>query len=1047
MSRIDLNIVDRGVKGTDWIAESTGLTPDHLDEVLEQKTDNCGALNSLPTPFARFFVAREAFRRAMEEHISPQKESGFAYRQLVSDILDVYELLFNLNYHKNNSWKDGQKVELREWIMDENMGSIKEKMPVLYNSINDYYKTDITEDRLYFLVYTEEGKDLLLACSSPYTGFVTPPDLDKQRIKKDGSQNTVFAGTEYQDLHIRRKSKGEYFRDIQMFEDRESDFKNYMYNILFGSALIDDRLKSIKDYIRSFETDKQIRNDLSLSLTEIISDQNDNIVINGLEIKANDEVDVNSYFRPTLIKVPYKINRNGFDSIKYKNDIKDRDYDYLIPFKPEIYDIFADHKIDADIHIKRNSVTVELRHNGRIYKKDYCADPATPSEGRILDLKQSSINFDLGLFPNILSNRAVENSYFKIMVIGADENPELPNFNIEKISLGFYNMDDDGVFQIRECQNNQAQFGVLPTVIRSRQKKDDIEGGTKFYELFNTAFDLIEIEIMGERGLVRPLWEISANSQHAFTYAIDLGTSNTFMSRCKVGDNNLPELFTLDRQMVSYLHESEADKQKSLNRRIEDSIFGKAKNRIKTEFLPAIIDGKDYKFPIRTALCGVQNKVGHPQLFDHQNIAFFYEKMMSQDDQNVLTDIKWQSQGESIKLFIQELLLIVKCDILQRGGDLSKTQLVWFRPLSFAGNIRQLYVDTWENEAKKILCIDANQIHCYSESEAPYYFFKKKNYISDSEAVSVIDIGGGSTDFVYFESNKPVMANSVHFGCDVLWGNGFAEFDNERLNGIYNRYKDTLRFQNDGLDELNSCFKNVDNKSTKDIINFWLSNASFCDINKNLSNDFKPVFVYHFTSILYYMAQMYKEFGHKAPKTIIFSGNGSKYIDGFLCSDREIIRKMINHVFEKVFGEEQNVFVQLPLERKESTCYGGLYREPNAPAVPEKTYQGYLDSALNFSTIGDINNNYKVLKDALLKKYREFSDLYKEILDLLKKEKILDNTCNTTIYANEAQKDMGVSLDTYYKSQFGQKYTSDVELFDSVFFLPIVQRVFEMTQL
>lgn len=40
MSRIDLNIIDRGIKGTEWIAEDVSLTPEHLDEVMEQKTDN-----------------------------------------------------------------------------------------------------------------------------------------------------------------------------------------------------------------------------------------------------------------------------------------------------------------------------------------------------------------------------------------------------------------------------------------------------------------------------------------------------------------------------------------------------------------------------------------------------------------------------------------------------------------------------------------------------------------------------------------------------------------------------------------------------------------------------------------------------------------------------------------------------------------------------------------------------------------------------------------------------------------------------------------------
>ena len=140
MPRIDLNIVDRGIQGTEWIAEDVGLTADHLDEVMEQKTDNSSALNSLPTPFARFFVAREAFRRAMEEHLNPRKEAGFAYRQLVSDILDVYELIFNIKYHRNNSWKSGQKLELREWKSKENLAYMKKKMPVLYNSVDHYYR-------------------------------------------------------------------------------------------------------------------------------------------------------------------------------------------------------------------------------------------------------------------------------------------------------------------------------------------------------------------------------------------------------------------------------------------------------------------------------------------------------------------------------------------------------------------------------------------------------------------------------------------------------------------------------------------------------------------------------------------------------------------------------------------------------------------------------------------------------------------------------------------------------------------------------------------
>lgn len=1046
MSRIDLNIVDRGIQGTEWIAQNTGLSSEHLDEVMEQKTDNSGALNSLPTPFARFFVAREAFRRAMEEYVNPLNEAGFAYRQMVSDILDVYELLFNLKFHRNNSWKSGEKIELREWKSNENFAYLKDKMPILFNSIESYYKTDIVEDKLYFLVFTEEGKDKLLACSSPWTGFVTPPDMDKALVKKDGSLSVVFSGKQYQDLHIRRKSGGEYFRDIKMFEDREQDFKNYMYNELLGSDEVDNNFKTLKEYVRSFKNDQDIRNDYRIKMVAIKTDQNDDLVVNGLVFKSCDEIDINSYFTSSIIRLPYRISREHFKAVTYKNENDDRNYDFLLPFKPEVMSLFDGKDIDSDIHINRNSITVYLRYNGKTYEKEYAVDPFKPGMGRIVDLEKASINFDLGVFPNILSYKSQENNYFKVLVVAADEDADAPNFNIDQISLSFFKNSSDGITPIRELDPTMGvQFCVLPAVVRSRQKTDEVEGGTKFYELFNSSFDVIKVTILGDTGLILPIWEVSQPTNDTFTYAVDLGTSNTFMSRCKNGENNKPELFKMERPMVNYLHETPKDQQLSLSRRIENSAFEKARNRIKTEFLPAIIDGTDYKFPIRTALCGIRNSAEEPRLFDNHNIAFFYEKLMANDDQNIHTDIKWDKNDAMLRVFIRELLLIIKCDILQHNGDLDRTHLVWFRPLSFMGNIRSIYQDIWTAEPEKILAIQPNQINCFSESEAPYYYFKKMNYIKDSDAVTVIDIGGGSTDFVYFKDNQPVMANSVHFGCDVLWENGFIEFDDEKQNGIYAKYADTLRFKRQDLEDLNECFKHVERVKTKDIINFWLSNAEFCDIRKNLSMDFKPVFVYHLTSILYYMAWMYKDNNCDAPKTVVFSGNGSKYIDSFICSDRRILKHIVDLVFATVFGGEHNVNLELPNERKESTCFGGLYRDPNAEDVPEKVYQGDVSS--NYNTVGDINANYETLKHSLLNKYKEFADLYKAVLDLLKKEHIIDNIADTTTYVNAANEDMETPLNTYYKTQVKEKYQDEVTLYDSVFFLPIINRIFEMTKL
>lgn len=1051
MARIDLSIVDRGTSSTSWTQEDVALTADHLDKVMEQKTDNSGALNSLPTPFARFFVAREAFRRVKEEHKESKKEAGFAYKQMVSDILDVYELLFNLTYHRNNTWKSGEKIELREWSFSENVKSIKKNMPVLYNSINDYYKSDIVEGKLYFLIFTENGKEKLLACSSPITGFVTPPDMDKAKIKENGSVKLKFAGKQYDDLHIRRKSGGEYFREPKLFEERDADFKNYMYNELFGSDNVDERYKAIKEYIRSFQNDKDIRNDYTLKLEDVKSDQNDNLVINGLSIKSSADVDIMSFFTDTMIRVPYRISSENFAGMKFKNDSKDRDYDYLLPFKPEVMSLFEGTEIASDAHIGKNSVKVFLYYNGKEYVKEYAKDPIL-DQGRIVDLQAASISFDLGIFPNILSHKEQENNYFKILVVGADEDPEAPIFNIDEISLSFFKKNGTDLIPIKEVlPEHDAQYGVEPAVVRSQQKTDEEESGTKFYELFNTSFNFLEVKVLNDTGLLIPIWQKSKATNVTFTYAIDLGTSNTFISRCKNdsdGNPDLskkPELFKMDRPMVSFMHEVPDDKQYSYTRRIEDSIFPKAKNKIKTEFVPALIDGTDYKFPIRTALCGIHDKSKEPKLFDNHNIAFFYEKIMANDDQDVMTDIKWDKDEDMLRIFVRELLLIIKCDILQRDGDLDRTRLVWFSPLSFMGQTREIYQRIWNSEPANILFIPNTQIRRFSESEAPYYYYKKMDYIADSDAVTVIDIGGGSTDFVYFKDNIPQMANSVHFGCDVLWENGFNDFANVKENGIYLKYADNLRFNRPDLEDLNECFKHVDAMKTKDIINFWLTNEKHCQITRFLSNDFKPVFIYHLTSILFYMASMYKENGLAAPRTIVFSGNGSKYIDSFISTEISALKNIIDLVFNKVFGGEHNVNIKLPEERKESTCYGGLYRNPNDAAVRDVVYQG--DKSNDYEKVGDINTNFEDLKDALLVKYKDLASLYKDVLDMLKQENIIDSMANTAKYVSAAEEDMGTPLSTYYKTQVKEKYADEVPYKDSVFFLPVINKIFNMTKI
>lgn len=1042
MASIDLNIIDRGVQGTVWTPQNTGIQASQLDKIKENKTDNSGALNSLPTPFARFFVAKEAFRRVAEEKRHPNDNyAGLAYARLVSDCLDVFELLFNKKFHENQ-WQGSMRVVIKEWNKEEEMKELQDRVPILYNALNSVYDEDISEQKLFFVVLEKDGKEILLGTSSPMTGFVTPPDMDKVDITKNNTPTIKMNGEIYDTLSIKRKGRGEYFRDVVLFGDRDKDFKNYMYQ-LFGRDNLDKRYSVLRDYIHMFSMDSDIQNNYTIKTEYILTEFNSVLVVNGLEIGYNDETDINAFFLPTIIRLPYKLNSNNYEGIRYERDESERDYDYLLPLKSEALSYLDKGEATCVCQLKKYSVLVKFMYNGNVYTKDY------DIENDVRDFANFNQSINIGLFPNILSPIETENNYFKLALSVADNNngeEEWHTLDIKDITLSFYKKDNNGdYFHIEEADTERAQNGVKHAVVRSRQGMgvNSLEYSTKYYELFNTDFDAIELSIGNDSGFLRPKWRKAERTNDSYKYAIDLGTSNTFISRTRTGDNTAPEMFSMNKPMVSYLHDYNVRRQYSEVSSIEEAMDKPVCNAMKTEFVPPFIDGMDYKFPIRTAICKARNIADQPTLFDNHNIAFFYEKMMENEFQECNTDVKWDVNEDSINVFIRELLLIIKCDILQHNGVLCQTSVVWFRPLSFSGNTKRIYERSWKRLAKEILFTD--NVVCYTESEAPYYYFAKRNIIKNTDSVAVIDIGGGSTDYVYFSENKPVSASSVHFGCNVLWSNGHSGFGNVRENGIYNKYIDSLNWRtNDDLRTLESEMKVNTHCSTTDIINFWLSNSKYNDIVDRLHDDFLPLFAYHFTAIIYYAATMYKYKGYAAPRSIVFSGNGSRYIDNFITEDNTLIEQVVTSIFSKVYGTVDNIHIVMPDIRKESTCYGGLYRPVNAEDVPAVIYHG-VD--MEYDNVGQMNAD-STLQNKLLLKYKEMNDLYGEVLDILKRGCVIDNSVDLNLFKNNAKTNYKENLSTHYLTDVRQKYTNDDDVCNDVaFFIPVVDKIFEMTKL
>ena len=66
---------------------------------------------------------------------------------------------------------------------------------------------------------------------------------------------------------------------------------------------------------------------------------------------------------------------------------------------------------------------------------------------------------------------------------------------------------------------------------------------------------------------------------------------------------------------------------------------------------------------------------------------------------------------------------------------------------------------------------------------------------------------------------------------------------------------------------------------------------------------------------------------------------------------------------------------------------------------------------------------------------------------MLKQQSIIDSMANTVKYVSAAEEDMGTPLSTYYKTQVKEKYADEVPYKDSVFFLPVINKIFNMTKI
>ncbi len=1046
----ELNICETGASKNEW--SSCGPINQGMiaGKVKDKSTQNGKALNAVPSPLARLYVVNDAFSMLTYDLLNRTNHCGEVYKFIVSDCLDAFEILYNLKYHEDKK----EDVRVRVWNKQKGLQELKHiDSGHLATSLENYLSDNSFSELNEFVLI--KYKNQILAGSSPFTFLFTTPNLDKY-------EDRSFMNQSYQENFdlINPNTKKKYFTGIRLFEDREPLFQKYVLDIV--EKCTSDHIANFRNYIKYWAQQINLSTVDSVQTKPVVSEDNANVFINGVEIGKSIGLNSMNFFTDHLIKVRFRIDRDSFFCGTYLNDKKERNYDYLLPLRVEALNSIDYNNLKVEFQESAREVKVIItlpdnKQKSQTYRKQISTGDEE-EKYTIIALEEYVANVNLGIFPflQVVDNDdkpTAENDYYKVMLAVADANKKMP---VSMYGLTFFRKVNEFYQPLQEVENT-GSMKIYCTRYDRRCIDDNSDQGSVFYQINNTAFSLIRLSFPTDfshkaEGLVIPRWNKKKIGPREFHVSVDFGTTNTFIAF--TGDNSVkPKPFEIvpdDRQVVM-LHspaDNEGNDKKVTS--LYEEFFGFEESTLDvqaSEFIPSVIKKNEkYSFPIRTALCEKNNESRELKLLDNCNLSFTYEKREIRKEQLIVSNIKWSEEEkdkERASIFINEVLRMIKYKIILNGGNPELTKMTWFNPLSFSQTAKENYRRMWKNNYISVFG-DKAELKNVTESEAPYYYYKNAGILENNDCVLTVDIGGGSTDFMIFKNEVPIRGTSVNFACNDLWRNGYNNFSNSKENGIYKSIQKRItdNFKSTNLNGLNKQYLTNDKYSSAEIINFWFANENASKISDLLSNGvYKKVFLFHLSALMYHAAQFMKDGGEDCPSCIIFSGNGSKYID-LLSQNKKMIGEYCSYIFRDLFKEKAGkIQIILPeADRKESTCYGGLYKD-NSVVLTNSLFLGCelgYEDKYHFHTYKDVRGEKRdELKGSIIENVKSFIQLYSRMFV----EMHLGREFNENINLKAFEGILLKKVEGYYNNGFS-KYTKgqadEAELSETMFFYPIV---------
>ena len=720
------------------------------------------------------------------------------------------------------------------------------------------------------------------------------------------------------------------------------------------------------------------------------------------------------FFQPTLIKLDYTLDRDCFFDGNLTIGSRDTDdCDFVLPLKPLFFKYFNASDLWGTIAGKPKFELIHTQNGATETVRAILRIPIQ-KQGKYITLER---NYVAAQTNDLRYDQANNRGHFltvpfALSVFPFVRTPQANQYSVQLIDRALGMLQNYGLSLSFFKNGYQQQLSGDAVVLRERSLKSEKRVGSQYYKLADN-FDYIAVTLTDERGnraaegMVCPRWPAHIPGHDAFTFSVDFGTTNTHSECMKGGE--MPEPLQLNsaatQRLLATLYNGEQI--------LYDVI-------LKQEFLPKTI-GEDYGFPQRTVISEAERldaeHVDAILALADANVPFIYEKESIGYGNRVVPNLKWSTEmatSKRVKAYLTELAQLMRTKVLLENGDITKTRLVWFYPLAMkVGNIRKMS-EMWEKTFREVFGIAATEENLIQmpESVAPYYFYKSSSQFRGSASnVASIDIGGGSSDVVVFESNaqQPTILTSFRFAANVLFGDGFSEVPHGDSNPMLVKYVDYFKRLFDGDDEkygeLNGILDDITSKRKSEDINAFLFSVQNNKVvggndvfsyNQRLNEDGqrKIIFIYFYVTLIYYVAQMMRQRGLEKPRSVMFSGTGSKVLD--IVGTKRDLDLISQAVFERVYGEkyDQDGFTVV-MERKEPkqiTCRGALMQvRDDSGCISVERLNKLLDDfstplKCNYSMIATQKLTYDDMASAEVRQQivaavREYNDFFCQLCD------------------------------------------------------------------